>query len=250
LRTLYSGLKRAFLIVFLLTLFSCASSKSQFVLSLDEAPAYEGPVTEEALRERLAMRGVDTLRANVGVKAKRGKKNLGTYRGRLVFRGPGSIRLRVYDAMGAAAMEALHSEGVIQVYLPREGVLYEGRAPSAQDGLTYTLRDNGGEYVLFALSSAGGSSTLHASYVFDRRTLLNKEANLFRYGERFLRIRFARYSKGIPRLSQLDFPGGYSVRLSLEEPEEGVELPPEIFEPVPHEGARVLPLERLIKEGM
>lgn len=231
-------------------LLSCAPKRAPIALSLDEVEPYEGPVTVDVLKERLVLGDIGTLRAEVRVRAKMGKKNLGNYKGALVFERPSSLRLRVYGAFGTPGMEVVHSMGTIQVYVPQDRVLYEGRSPAEPEELTYTIRDNGKEYVLFVLGEDGDLVRLHATYIFDRSTLLNKEINFFREGERFLRMRFARYSGGVPLLSQMDLFNGYSARIELLEPETGVELAPGLFELVPHDGVRVLPLERMLKEGV
>lgn len=228
---------------------SCAPRKPRLVLSLAEVPPYEGPVTVEVLRDAMALKGISGLKSEARVSVKRGRKGLGTYKGSLAFENPDLLRVRVYGTLATTGLEAVHALGLLQIYLPQEGVLYEGESPAVGDDLTYSIRDKGGDYVLFVHRPYNGAPRLRASYIFDRKTLLNKEINFYDEGERYMRIRFARYFNGLPMSSRVDLYGGYSADIELIDPEPVADLPDVLFEPIPHGEVRILPLKRIVKQG-
>lgn len=237
-----SALRSIIAVCACIALFSCAP-KPRVVLSLEEVAPYGGPITVDVLKEHIAFREVRTLRSEVRVRAESGRRRLGNYRGALLYSRPGSVRLKLYSAFGAVGLDAVHSGGTLQIYFPQEKVLYAGESPVTGDGFDYGIRDDGEEYVLLAFGPDG----LRASYVFDRSTLLNKEIDYYGEGESLLKMRFARYSNGIPLLAEIGLSNGYSVEAELIEPERDVEIPDRIFAPaIGHEGVRVFPLERLM----
>ncbi|MGD2080620.1 MAG: hypothetical protein PVJ36_05785 [Nitrospirota bacterium] len=219
------------------------------VLSLEEAPPYEGPVTVKALRDSMALKGIGGLRSEARVRVKRGGKGLGTYKGALAFEGPDLLRLRVYGAFATTGLEAVHARGRLQIFIPQEGVLYEGESPAYADDLTYSVRDTGGDYELLVHESHDGANRLQASYVFDRETLLNREVNFYDAGEMYLRISFARYLGGVPMSASIELYGGYSAEVELIEPERVEDLPDELFGPIPRGHAMVMPLELIVEQA-
>lgn len=249
---LSDALPRVLLLKKVLLMFVCAFllscvPKPRAVLSLEEVPPYEGSVTVDVLKRHIVLQDVTTLKAKLRVRAGEGSRKLGSYKGAILYARPHSVRLRLYGAFGSAGLDAAHSDDFLKIYFPREKVLYKGRSPSAQGELTYVIRDDGEEYVLLAFAPGDGSRQLQASYIFDRRTLLNKEVNYYNDGERLLRMRFSRYSNGVPELADIDLANGFSIRAELIEPEKGAEVPEQLFDiAVGHEGVMVFPLVELI----
>lgn len=236
---------KGFLLFFICAaLFSCAPR-----LRVPEAPTYEGPVNVEVLKERRALKNVRTLRSEVKVKLKWGKKSLGSYKGALLFEQTDSIRLRVYSPFGSGGVDIVHLKGLLQVLIAEQGILYEGDSPATNKELSYYMEDKDSHYKLFATKAEEWGTSIYASYSYDKRTLLNKKVTIYDEGDKFVVMRFTDFIDGVPMRAKFELYNGYKMYLDLREPEVDVDVSPEFFELYGHGGLTVLPLERLFTEG-
>lgn len=224
--------------------FSCAPR-----LRVPEAPTYEGPVNVEVLKDRRVLKNIRTLRSEVKVKLKWGKKNLGSFKGAIIFENPESIRLRIYGPFGSDGVDIIHVNGVLQILIPDQGILYEGRSPATKAELSYYMEDNDSHYKLFAIKAEEWGTSIYASYWYDKRALLNRKVTLYKGSENFVVMRFADFIGGVPMRAKFELFNGYKIYLDLIEPEVNVDVSPDFFELYSHGGLTVLPLERLFTEG-
>lgn len=224
--------------------YSCAPS-----LRVPEAPTYVGPVNLEVLKERRVFKNIRTLRSEVKVKLKWGKKSLGSYKGVLLFENPESIRLRVYSPFGTGGVDIVHLNGLLQIFVPEQGILYEGRSPATKADLSYYLEDNDSHYKLFAMKAEEWGTSIYASYTYDKRALLNRKVTLYKGGDKFVVMQFTDFVDGVPMRAKFELFNGYKVYLDFIQPEVNVDISPEFFERYAHRGLTVLPLERLFTEG-
>jgi hypothetical protein len=214
-----------------------------------EAPTYEGIVNVEVLKDRRILKNIKSLRSEVKVKLKRGKKSLGSFKGALLFEQPGSVRLRVYSPLGSGGVDIVHLNGLLQVFIPEQGVLYEGRSPATKTELSYYMENEDKRYTLFALKAEEWGTSVYASYVYDKRALLNKKITMYKGGERFVVMRFRDFIDGVPMRAKFELFSGYTMYLDLLKPEIDIDVSPELFELYGHGGLTVLPLERILTEG-
>jgi hypothetical protein len=235
---------KSFLIFVCIALLSCAPA-----LRVPEAPTYEGPVDVEVLKDRRILKNIKTLRSEVKVKFKRGKKSLGSFKGALLFENPESIRLRVYSPIGSGGVDIVHLNSLLQIFIPDQGVLYEGQSPATKTELSYYMESKDSHYKLFALKAEDWGTSVYASYSYDKRALLNKKITMYKGSESFVVMRFRDFIDGVPMRAKLDLFNGYAMYIDLIEPEINVDISPEFFELYGHGGLTVLPLERILTEG-
>jgi hypothetical protein len=214
-----------------------------------EAPTYEGPVNVEVLKDRRILKNIRTLKSEVKVKLKKGKKSLGSFKGALLFEQPGSVRLRVYSPLGSGGVDIVHLNGLLQVFIPEQGVLYEGPSPDMKTELSYYMENKDNYYKLFALKAEEWGTSIYASYSYDKRALLNKKVTMYKGGERFVVMRFRDFIDGLPMRAKFELFSGYTIYLDLLEPEVDVDVSPDFFELYGHGGLTVLPLNRILNEG-
>ncbi len=229
-----------------LALVSCAKRPALKPPEQAVAP-YEGPVTIEALKNSSVFRKIKALKSEVRVRVYRDGRKVGSFRGVLLYEQPSSVRMRLFNAFGSTAVDLLHSDGLLQLYMPGKRHLYEGRTPLPKK-LSHTLGDDGKSYVLFAHSPDGGGPGPVATYTYDRRTLLNTGIRVYRDGESFLDIRFDNFSGTIPYTATMSLLNGYSMRMELKRPSLDPVVSSEFFEPFGHEGKKVFPLRLILRE--
>jgi hypothetical protein len=239
-KTIVKGL----LVFVCVALYSCAPT-----LRVPEAPTYEGPVDIEVLKDRRVLKNIRTLRSEVKVKFKRGKKSLGSFKGALLFEHPESMRLRVYSPLGAGGVDLVHLNGLLQIFIPEQGVLYEGQSPATKTELGYYMENKDSHYKLFALKTEEWGTSIYASYSYNKRTLLNKKITMYKEGESFVVMRFRDFIDGVPMRAKLDLFNGYVMYIDLIQPEIDIDISPELFELYGHGELTVLPLERILTEG-
>jgi hypothetical protein len=223
---------------------SCAGPR----VRVPEPKPYEGPVDVEVLKSFRVFKDVTSVRSEVRVKIKRGKKRLGTLKGSLIFHEPDYFRLRVYSPIGTAGMDLLHADGMIQAYVPDEGVIYEGPSPATKKELRFRMEENDNEYILYALKTEEWGTKIHASYEYDHRTLINKKLTVYNSGEKFVDMSFKDFLGTVPLRARFELMEGYTMYLDLLAPEINVDVSPELFEFMDHGGLTVLPLERIMRE--
>ena len=228
-------------------LFALSSCAPRSVRPAAELSPYEGPVTVEVLKDFVVFKKTRTLRSELDVKVISANGRTGRLSGVLLYEYPHNVRLRLYDPFGTTVVDAVHAEGLLQLYLPLKRYLYEEATPVVDGGLSYSMEENEeeDEYALNVFARAGGSRVILARHVFDHRTLRQKSVYVYRRGENFLRIVLAESSGELPLAARLDLYGGYSMELRLIDPEPGADLPLEAFWPITHDGKRVLPLRLL-----
>jgi outer membrane lipoprotein-sorting protein len=233
------------LVAVLVISFSCAGPKIQ----VPEPEPYEGPVDLEVLKDFKVLHGVTSIRSEVRVKVRRGKKKLGSLKGALLYHEPDYIRLRVYSPLGSDGVDIVHVNGLLQAYVPSNGVIYEGHTPITKEGLRYYMEEHEKKYTLVALKPEAWGTSIYAQYEYDRTTLLNKRVTVYEDGEQFAKMYFKDFLGAVPLRAKFELFGGYAMYIDLINPEVDVDIPPEYFEQMSHEGLQVLPLERIMNEG-
>jgi hypothetical protein len=224
---------------------SCAGPR----IRVPEPEPYEGPVDMEVLKSFKVLHDVSSLRSEVRVKVKRGKKKLGNLKGALLFHAPDYFRLRVYSPFGSDGVDIVHSDGLLQAYVPENGVIYEGPSPATTKELSYRMEEKGSHYTLLALKSEAWGTKVYASYDYDHRTLLNKKIIIYENGDKFVKMHFKDFLGAVPLRAKFELLSGYTMYLDLIDPEVDVDIDSEYFEPIEHDGLKVLPLERIMSEG-
>jgi hypothetical protein len=231
----------------ILLLAACAK---KHVLPPPEPPVpYQGAWSVDALRQRVAFASISSLRSEVSVTMTRGEETLGRLKGAFLHRSPDAIRLRLFDPFGNTAMDLVGAYGQMQILVPSRGQLFEGPAPflgPPRDAL-WTLKRGGPQTVLYALRPEDDVQLrLVAAYHFDAVTALNTAIVAYQDGQPFVASEFDGFSAGVPRLITLSFPGGFSMRMTLLEPETDVDLGPDVFKPLSRQGREVQSLQRLL----
>ena len=93
-------------------------------------PAYDGPVSAEALAGRIAFSGIPGLRAEIEANLYKGKRRVGAFKGALVMRPPDDMRVVLYDSFGNSVMDLVRADGSLEILVPSKDSLYLGHAPS------------------------------------------------------------------------------------------------------------------------
>jgi hypothetical protein len=247
-----AGLPRLFVALFLvsLALSSCAKREVAAPPGPVLPPVPRERVSVDVLKKSFAFSGVETAKARVSGRVLRKGEHLGSFKGVFAFRSPDSLWLRLYDPLGFRVLEMVSTGGVLEVYIPRDDAIYEGRAPRLlrpPEGM-YAVEAAPGRYVFYAFTrSAGGDLLLLGKYGFNPVTLKQASAVVYRGGAQFMQAMFDAYRGDVPTFVRFSFPGSFTLELTLKEPEEGVELPEKYFKPFSPEGKTVLPLELLTR---
>lgn|GEM_PF-2579726 len=238
-------LKLAILATLGITVLSCAGPK----IKVPPPEPFIGTVDVEALKDHRVLHDVTSFKSEVKVKIMRGKKNLGTFKGALIFNSPDNFRMRVYSPFGSVGVDIIHANGLVQAYVPEQNVLYEGSSPATKAELNFRMDENDKSYNLMALIPKRWGTRIYATYSFEKKALQNRNMTIYEDGEKFAKMQFRDYIGGVPLRARVDMMSGYVLYIYLQLPETGVELDPELFEPFSHDGVEVLPLKRILTEG-
>lgn len=200
------------------------------------APVYNGPVSADALTDRIAFSGIPGLRAEIDARLWQGDRSVGSFKGALVMRPPDDMRVVLYNSFGTTVMDMVRSGGRLEAYVPSKDTMYVGDAPSIlpPDGAEMVLVSKEGAHYLYAM--LGGSAV--REYAFDSRSALNTRALVISHGSPLMEAEFARYSFEGNRAHNINIPGrvalsygrGFRLEFTIEEPETG-EVPERLISP-------------------
>lgn len=174
-------MNRATLIIALALGLATLSCRATVPAKRPLAPVYNGPVSAEALADRIAFSGISGLRAEIMASFYSGRKHVGTFKGAMVMRPPDDMRVVLYDNFGNTVMDMVRADGSLEILVPSKDTIYLGQAPSMmpQEGSTLEVslieNENGrSEYLLTAGKQGHGTR----QYQFDARTALNIAASV------------------------------------------------------------------------
>jgi len=195
------------------------------------APAPEGPVTAEMLRERIVLAGVAGMSAEVKARIMRGEERVATASGALAYQageGGGRLALRLFSPFGSAVFELVSAgDGSARAYDPKSRTMYIGRVPPLVPGADADVMMDEDEAHYYLYLRGDGALT---EYAFDRATLRNVSvATASRNGGSAALVIDAYGAGTVPEAMTLEFPGGMRVRLELMDVELGGELPGSAF---------------------
>lgn len=226
---------------------------------LHEMPAYDGPVSPEALAGRLAFSALEQvpgMSAEVRASIYRSGKKKGNFGGVIGIRQPDDIKLILQGAMGGTVLDMVRSDGTMEAYLPSKDTLYVGSAPSLMPPpgsalmLTMVEHDEGaGEYELTA--SIGGRVV--RSYSFDARSALNTRATVYERGRPHMMAAFSGYAAivnstlPLPQEISIEHAAGFRVEFIIKDPETGRAIPDKFFR-LGRAAAKVHDLDAFMRE--
>lgn len=233
-------LRLAALIVIATLLASCMASSPVRPM----APIYNGPVSEDALRGRIAFSGLSGLSAEIRADLLRDGEKAGSFKGALVMRPPDDMRVVLYNTFGTTVIDILRTGDSIKAYVPSERKLYVGAAASflPPAGSEFRLEGPAEDalYYLYALQDG------HAvrEYAFDARSVLNSRATIIQQGNAFMWAEFEGYEGTVPMRIKM-FYGSLGLDIDLVEPELDAEVREKYFKLKLPAGVDVLPMEAI-----
>lgn len=205
-----------------------------------EAPPYTGPVSVEALSNRMAFSGVDGLRAEIRARVYQGDKKVGSFSGSFVFRAPDDMRVVLYNAFGTTVMDIVKAAGSIEAYVPSEDAMYIGPALSLMPSGGTVMRLEQVEEA-YRLVASGGQGNLRM-YDFDLRSAVHSSSVVIsNEGIPAIRAEFYDYnaweSDGaaskipatVPGGVSIDYGGSLRLMMTLKEPDTSRPVPDRLF---------------------
>jgi len=190
------------------------------------APVYEGPVSAEALRDRIAFSGMPGMRSEVEASLWKGRKRVGAFKGAIVMRPPDDMRIVLYDTFGNTVMDIVRANGSLEVLVPSKNTLYLGHAPSmmpaADSGMTMSIVEEMDGEKAYELSSMK-EGRAEKRYRFDARSALNTGASVMGDDGKLIEARFTDYLPGrvgnIPGRVVIAYGKGLRIELTIKDPE-------------------------------
>jgi len=215
------------------------------------ADVYRGPVDLKILKDSVAFRHIESLRSQVGVTVyKDGGREEGSFKGIFAYKSPGMIRLRLLSPLGVTAMDMLVANGLLQVYIPHNGTLYEGEAPllNMPEDAFYGMEVEKESYVLYAFKPSSGVRSgkvmqIAGKFTFHPLTLWNTGISVYKEGRRYVSLLLGDYAGRVPHFIRFSFPNGFVMEMALENPSVDEEVPGSYFDPISSRGKEVLPIE-------
>ena len=209
------------------------------------APDYLGPLTAGALTERIAFSNIPGMRSEVKATIYRGQKKLRTLSGALIMRMPDDMRIVLYDPFGNTAVDIVISKGMLEAYVPSEGSIYTGPAPSLMPpvGSEFRLTTGKKRHLLQAIVQG----RIAREYAFDAQTALNTGVRIREQGMPAYKADFRGHYGTLPGAMTLSYADTFRLDLVMKDAEVVVqadELADRLF-PLGREAARYLMIEDL-----
>lgn len=238
------------LLIASLLLSSCA--KPQVVRKAEPEP-YTGPVTIDVLKKSVGFGNVSSIKSLVDVSVFKDGEASGSLNGVLGYKAPSNMKVSMFGPFGLTVTELLMTSTVLQMHIPSKALLYEWKSSGISlstlldDHFIYAMEEKGDELYLYAFGDAEGGSGLFATYIFDRKYLLNRGIVFYRENKEAARISFGSFNGRVPEKTMVGFLNGSAMEITLREPEYDTDIPDGYFKQIPHADKKVLPFQDLLK---
>jgi outer membrane lipoprotein-sorting protein len=229
-------------------MFSCAKRE----VLRGELHPYEGPVNLDVLKQSAGLGNVESIKAFADVTVLRQNEKQSSLNGVFAYKAPGKMRINLFGPFGLTATEILISEGLIQLSIPSQNLLYEGNVPGvhftgAMNGnFVYEMKEEADGYILLGRSRQQ-ETPVSAVYYFDRSYLLNRTMNIYRNGSDILKTVFSDFNGRTPERMRLAFANGLSLDIRLKEPELDSEIPDAYFSSIESAGKKVRSFQEIFR---
>lgn len=206
--------------MFLLIAGGCASSRTQDNHWDDSPPIAYSKVntTAKELLEQAAFSTFKTLDADIKATVYSSQDRIGSFKGILLISPPDSLRIVLLDAFGSTAMDILRKNGMMEVYIPRQNIIYVGKTPSLSlpEDASFEVIKEEREIYLHVLD--GETPALNYEFRYNGQQLYNSALGSYDDKGLFMNIDFADFGEeDIPHTIIISFYNGFAVEITVDE---------------------------------